>query len=309
MRDEAHAMTQSLRRLLPMAMVVFMLPCSCQPTVAPAPPSSTPAPVPAPAPAKPLDKEISNSIGMKFALIPAGKFLMGSPKQEKDRSEHEGPQHEVEISRPFYLGVYPVTKGQFAAFVKDTGYQTQNEKSKLGPPFGPWQHPFAAYEPTDDDPVICVSWNEATRFSQWLSKKEKKTYQLPTEAQWEYACRAGTTTAYSFGEDAKAIGEYGWCFDNSAGHTHPVGGKKPNPWGLYDMHGDIFQWCADYYDKDHYGKSPAKDPENTSKADKRVARGGCWHAVPGLCRAANRLPEKADLSTYDYGFRVALAPD
>ncbi len=159
--------------------------------------------------------------------------------------------------------------------------------------------------------MVYLSWNEAAKFCDWLSKKEKKTYQLPTEAQWEYACRAGTTTAYSFGDDTKDLGgDYAaWYFDNAGGHTHPVGGKKPNPWGLYDMHGDIFQWCADYYDKNYYGKSPAKDPENVSKADNRVARGGCWHAVPGLCRSACRKWATQNLSTYDYGFRVVLAPD
>ena len=256
-----------------------------------------------------LEKNVANAIGMKLNLIPAGKFLMGSPKDEKDRAVDEGPQHEVEITRPFYMGVYPVTKGQFAAFVKDDGYQTQNEKSKLGPPFGPWQHPFAGYEPKDDDPVVCLSWNEATKFCEWLSKKEKKTYQLPTEAQWEYACRAATTTAYSFGDDPKDLGDYSWFFDNSGQHTQPVGGKKPNPWGLYDMHSDVFQWCADYYAKDFYEKSPGKDPHNLDKADNRVVRGGCWHAVARLCRSANRNWAKPDLSTYDYGFRVVMIPD
>jgi eukaryotic-like serine/threonine-protein kinase len=299
-------MMQWLRRRCPVVVLLCLPLGGCKPATPAVAPPDAPPPRASDAP---LDKNVVNAIGMKLNLIPAGKFLMGSPKDEKDRAVDEGPQHEVEITRPFYLGVYPVTKGQFAAFVKDDGYQTQNEKSKLGPPFGSWQHPFDGYNPTDEDPVVCVSWNEAVKFCEWLSKKEKKTYQLPTEAQWEYACRVGTTTAYSFGDDAKDLGDYGWCFDNSGQHTQPVGGKKPNPWGLYDMHGDIFQWCADYYDKDYYGKSPGKDPQNLDKGDSRVIRGGCWHAIPKLCRSANRNWNKQDLSTYDFGFRVVMIPD
>ena len=213
----------------------------------------------------------------------------------------------MEITRRFYLGVYPVTKGQFAAFVKDDGYQTEAEQAGHKQT---WRNPgFDKYDQSDEDPVVLVSWNDAVKFCEWLSKKEKKTYQLPTEAQWEYACRAGTRTAYSFGDDPKDLGDYAWYFDNSAFHTHPVGGKKPNPWGLYDMHGDILQWCADYYDKNYYGKSPAKDPQNISKADNRVVRGGCWHATARLCRSADRNWTSQNDRTGDYGFRVVLAPD
>jgi formylglycine-generating enzyme required for sulfatase activity len=294
-------MMQFIRRRWLTVVGPCLLLCGCQRATPPVSPTAVPD-------EKPLAEEITNSIGMKLKLIPAGRFVMGSPIHEKDRSDDEA-QHTVEITRRFYLGVYPVTKGQFGAFVKDAGYQTQNEKSALGPPFGPWQRPFADYVPTDDDPVVCVSWNEAVKFCEWLSKKEKKTYELPTEAQWEYACRAGTTTAYSFGDDPKDLGDFGWFFDNSGGHTHPVSGKKPNPWGLYDMHGGIFQWCTDFYDKGYYGKGPAKDPQNLDKADSRVVRGGCWHAISRLCRSANRNWSKQDVSTYDFGFRVVLVPD
>ena len=125
----------------------------------------------------------------------------------------------------------------------------------------------------------------------------------------EYACRAGTTTAYSYGDDPGKLGDFAWFFDNSEGHTHPVTGKKPNPWGLYDMHGNVFQWCTDFYDKGYYDKSPAKDPANLDKTDFRVLRGGCWHATAKLSRSASRNWNKPDFSTYDFGFRVAMAID
>ncbi len=255
-----------------------------------------------------LPEDIANGIGMKLKLIPAGKFMMGSPVDEKDRSDDEA-QHPVEITRRFYMGVHPVTKGQFAGFIKDTGNKTQNEKSGVGPPFGPWQRPFASYVPTDDDPVVCVSWDKAMKFCEWLSKKEKKAYRLPTEAEFEYASRAGTTTAYSFGDDPKNLGDFAWYFDNAQQHTQPVAGKKPNPGGLYDMHGNVFQWCADYCDKGYYGKSPGKDPQNLDKTDFRVLRGGCWHAVARLSRSASRNWSKPEISTYDFGFRVVLAAE
>ncbi len=227
-------MTQFLLRRWPIAVAFYLLLCGADLPLAGAP--------------VPPDKdEITNSIGMKLKLIPAGKFLMGSPKEEKYGAA-DGPQHPVEITRPFYMGVYPVTKGQFAAFVKDAGYQTEAEQGDGGET---WRNPVfllaQQYEPTDDDPVVMVSWNDAVKFCEWLSKKEKKTYTLPTEAEWEYACRAGTTTAYSFGDERKDFGDYAWDDDNSEGHTHPVGGKKPNPWGPYDMHGNVEQWCSDWF--------------------------------------------------------------
>ncbi len=155
----------------------------------------------------------------------------------------------------------------------------------------------ASYNQTDDDPVVEVTWNDAGKFCEWLSKKEGKPCELPTEAEWEYACRAGTTTAFSFGDDPKALGDYAWYANNSGNHTHPVGVKAPNPWGLYDMHGDVWQWCADNYDKDYYAKSPIKDPKDTNSGQSRVLRGGSWAANRGLPlggsrRRRSRLPRR-----------------
>jgi eukaryotic-like serine/threonine-protein kinase len=285
-------MTQFLRRRWPIAVVLCLLLC-----VAALPLAG--------AGDEPAKDEITNSIGMKLKLIPAGKFLMGSPKDEKGRYDDEGPQHTVEITRPFYLGVYPVTKGQFAAFVKDAGYQTEAEQAGEKQT---WQNPgFEKYDQSDDDPVTLVSWNDAVKYCGWLSKKEKKTYQLPTEAQWEYACRAGTTTAYSFGDDPKDFGDYAWYINNSGDHTHPVGGKKPNPWGLYDMYGNVFQRCQDGYGP--YPSADSKDPQYTNKTDDRVERGGSWNGIPGQCRSAFRLHGAPGNRYNIIGCRVCLCQD
>ena len=210
-----------------------------------------------PAPSTPpvrasLADAITNSIGMKLKLIKEGAFKMGSPDSEKDAQDDEKPRHEVEITPPFYLGVYPVTKGQFAAFVSDADYRTEAERAGDESNLARSE----LREQTDDDPVVCVSWNDAVKFCDWLRKKENKTYGLPTEAEWEYACRAGTTTAYFFGDDPKMLGDYAWYYDNSEHNTHPVGGKRPNPWGLYDMHGNVWQWCAGLLRSEILSKQP-----------------------------------------------------
>ncbi len=262
-----------------------------------------------------LKAPLVNSIGMKLAPIPPGQFLMGSPDNETGRNANEGPQHEVILTGPFYMGVHDVTVGQFKAFVKETGYQTEPEKgggayrfadgSWQLDPLANWQNP--GFEQSDDHPVVCVSWNEANAFCNWLSKKEKRMYQLPTEAQWEYACRAGTTTAYSFGDDPKDLGDYAWYQDNSGNHTHPVGGKKPNPWGLYDMHGNVWQWCAD--GEREYPKAPhkesIKDPKGPDNGG-RVVRGGSWVFEPGYCRSAYRHVDYPGIRNVNFGFRVVL---
>jgi formylglycine-generating enzyme required for sulfatase activity/serine/threonine protein kinase len=248
---------------------------------------------------------------MKLTLIPPGTFQMGSPETETGHSKDEGPQHRVEITQPFYMGVYPVTKEQFAAFVQDAAYQTEAEMAgeaqtwrKPGGSF--WQ---AGYVQTDDDPVVDVTWNDGVKFCDWLSKKEKKTYQLLTEAQWEYACRAGTQTMYSFGDDAKDLDDYAWYSHNSEGHTHPAGGKKPNPWGLCDMQGNVWEWCQDYYDA--YSGAEEKDPIKVLKGpnDARVLRGGCWTYAAGDCRAACRVKGAPGSRFSNGGLRVCFRLD
>src|SRR5262249_33806279 len=140
-----------------------------------------------------------------------------------------------------------------------------------------WKDP--GFEQADDHPVVCVSWGDAVAFCAWLSKKEGKYYFLPTEAQWEYCCRAGSRTKFGFGEDEKEAELYAWYDAHAANHTQPVGKKKPNAWGLYDTHGNAWEWCADRFAGDYYLRSPKEDPPGTGSGDRHVARGGSW-AVP-----------------------------
>lgn len=246
--------------------------------------------------------DATNSIGIKFKLIRPGKFLMGAPKNDAAQIECEAPQHLVEIAQPFYMGVYPVTRGQFAAFVEDAGYKAENEKTGDKPT---WRNPhFKSYEASDDDPVVFVSWNDAGQFCKWLSKKENKTYELPTEAEWEYACRAGTTTAYSFGDDPKSLDDYAWYAANSDFQTHPVGGKQPNPWGLYDMHGNVCQWCTNQFGL--YRSEDIRDQLRDRLSKFRIIRGGSFRGKPQVCRSTYRNLGAPEGSGDDVGFRVVL---
>ena len=279
-------------------------------------------------------REVVNSIGMKLELIPAGDFLMGSPKNEEGRAPWE-QQHEVQITQPFYMGATPVTIGQFKAFVKDAGYKTEAEKDGKGgfgynaathrgeqSPTYNWKN--TGWEQTDEQPVVNVTWNDAVEFCKWLSKKEGKTYELPTEAEWEYACRAGTETRFWCGdkdEDLKGNANIAdaslkekdpsqsnvVAWDDGYPYTSPVGKFKPNPWGLYDMHGNVWQWCADWFDKDYYRNSPRQDPKGPDSGQLRAQRGGSWlHGTPRECRSAERgYFEPGHRNSHD-GFRVVL---
>ena len=231
--------------------------------------------------------EIKNSLGMRLVYIPPGKFLMGSSESEVSRDKQE-VQHEVELTKEFYLGVHEVTVGQFKQFVRETKYQTDAERDgkggygpdaagkfdKMNPKFT-WKSP--GFEQTDDHPVVIVTWNDARAFCRWLSEKEKKAYRLPTEAEWEYACRAGTSTAYWHGNDPEELAQAGNAADATArakfpgwtigikgkdGHafTAPVGQFRKNPFGLFDMHGNVWEWCEDWYDSKGYGPEAQKDP-------------------------------------------------
>jgi formylglycine-generating enzyme required for sulfatase activity len=291
-------------------------------------------------------RSFTNKADMKMVLIRAGKFMMGSDKDEKGRTDDdEGPRHEVKITRAFYMAAHTVTRGQFRKFVDDEGYETDAERNGKGgwgynadtkvferQPKYTWSNP--GWRQTNRHPVVNVSFNDATAYCNWLSKQEGKTYRLPTEAQWEYACRAGTTTRYYFGDDEgdlkkhanladqslqekldaiAAVGivkEYlGGRFADWDGHafTAPVGSFKANLWGLYDMHGNVWQWCRDRYDKDFYEESPKEDPECTKGGD-RVLRGGSWNLGARRCRAAHRFWCKPALTNFSVGFRVVCVP-
>ena len=272
--------------------------------------------------------ETTNSIGMKLRLIPAGKFMMGSSKEEIDfwlKQKHDGwykdlllserPQHEVEITQPFYMGQTDVTVGQFRQFVKATGYMTQAEReggAVRGFPNGgfndvantDWLNP--GFAQTDDHPVVCVSWNDAVEFCQWLSKQEGKTYRLPTEAEWEYSCRAGSRGRWSFGDDEGELWDYARVGGNSQNHSWPVAGLKANAWGLYDMHGNVQQWCQDLFDPNYYKTSPPKDPPGPAAGDERVIRGGLWLWGADVSRSAMRNKTNPAGRANFCGFRVVL---
>ena len=280
------------------------------------------------------EKQITNSIGMKLTLVPAGEFMMGSGESAEETAaffkknygvdllkadffKDEHPQHRVRITKPFYLGTYHVTRGQFRQFVKDSGYKTDAEKGEHagGHGMGPEKKAFefnkdyswrnAGFEQTDEHPVVNVSWNDAVAFCKWLSGKEGKTYRLPTEAEWEYACRAGTKTRYYSGDDPETLAKVANVADATAkakfpdwkytikasdGYvfTAPVGQFKPNAFGLYDMHGNAWQWCADWYGAGLLRQSPADDPKGPDTGVVRVLRGGSWLNGPGYARSAAR---------------------
>jgi len=228
---------------------------------------------------------ITNSIGMRMILIPAEEFLMGSPDSDSDASADEKPQHRVKITRPFYLGVCPVTQEEYERVMGENPSHFQGDPQR---------------------PVEQVSWDDAVEFCRRLSEKEGKTYRLPTEAEWEYACRAGSTTKWCFGDSESQLGEYAWYTVNSRSTTHPVGKKEPNDWGVYDMHGNVWEWCADWYAQDYYGGSPTDDPKGPSSGALRVLRGGSWGGVPGYSRSANRFRGSPPADRYFLlGFRLA----
>ncbi len=260
-----------------------------------------------------LPEELTNSIGMKFRLIQPGTFMMGSPASEAGRASDER-QHQVTLTQPFYMGVYPVTVGDFKRFVDKVGYKTEGERDGKGA-YGrtgkewkqdakiTWRNP--GFTQTDKDPVVCVSWNDAQSYCQWLSALEGKSYRLPTESEWEYGCRAGSRTAYCFGDGEARLGEYAWYDSNSGNKTHAVDQKKPNAWGLYDMHGNVWEWCSDWHGE--YPSGAVTDPTGASTGSYRVLRGGCWYVVAANCRSAIRLRFGPSFRSYYLGFRLALS--
>ncbi len=220
-----------------------------------------------------LRKEMRNSLDVEFVLISEGEFLMGSADGEND----ERPVHKVRISQPFYLGKYEVTQAQWEAVMGNNPSHFKGSFFKKGDP---------------NRPVENVSWEEVQEFIRKLNAKEGGAhYRLPTEAEWEYTCRAGSTTAYCFGDDEELLGEYAWYGENAGIQTHPVGQLKPNAWGLYDMHGNVWEWVQDCYGE--YPAEAVTDPQGPSSGSSRVKRGGGWSSTaPGAAgrRIAATVP-------------------
>ena len=284
--------------------------------------------------------DLGAGVKMPLARIKAGSFLMGSPESDKDAFANEKPQHEVKITRDFLLGKFVVTRQDFARFVEEEGYKTQAEQDgrgswgfnsakntmDVGAQFT-WRDP--GFEQTERHPVVNVSWNDAQAFCRWLTKKTGKHCELPTEAQWEYACRAGTTTRCFTGDDpnslsgfanvrdralmAKGIGGTSnrpyFSFSDGFVFTSPVEAMKSNPWGLHDMTGNVWQWCSDWYDERYYGNSTNVDPQGPNGGNARVVRGGSWSYTPVCCRAAFRNMSDPSASFGGHGFRVAVRLD
>jgi len=220
-------------------------------------------------------------LNARFVLMPAGTFMMGSPENEPDRCVDE-TLHQVTISKPFYMQTTEVTQGQW-------------KKVMGGNP--------SCFKGDDNLPVEQVSWDDVQDFIERLNRQEGTVkYRLPTEAEWEYACRAGSTTAYCFGDDSGGLGEYAWYGDNSEDVTHPVGQKKPNAWGLYDMHGNVWEWVNDRYED--YSSGSVTDPESSSKGSDRVIRGGGWRYYAWSCRSAVRYNGPPDVRVNVLGFRL-----
>lgn len=267
--------------------------------------------------------------GIEVVRIPKGMFLMGSPDSgfdgdgvgDDEADANEMPQHKVTLTRDFYMGKYEVTAAQYAAFLNAAGvakaevgsiaqhavdgYGVQDLFQVDYRGWTPqWNDATRRWEAGGNTPMIYVTWFGAKAYADWVGGS------LPTEAQWEYACRAGTTTAYSFGDDAAGLGDYAWYLENSVSikGPSPVGTKKPNPWALYDMHGNVWEWCSDWYGSDYYSEPSASgtDPTGLASGSHRVLRGGGWDYNARFCRSAHRDAANPVTAYVYYGFRVVF---
>ncbi len=238
---------------------------------------------------KTLPENFINSAEMEFILVPPGEFDMGSSMREKRRKLWESPVHRVKLEKPFYLGKYPVIQAQWQRIMGNN----------------------PSYFKGDGLPVENVSWEEVQEFLRKLNEMENvRSYRLPTEAEWECTARAGTTTVYSFGEEATKLYEYAWFLKNSELRTHPTGLKKPNPWGFYDMYGNVGEWVQDEYHISYKGApsdgSAWENPFSSALSKPvRIRRGGGWNGNAGCCRSAERLFAAQDRRFNSLGFRVA----
>lgn len=248
---------------------------------------------------------IENSIGMRFIRIPAGEFVMGCDWGWDD----EAPAHRVRITKSFYLAATPTTQGQW-------------ERLK-GSYITPWRNCGILREDCVEGDAVAaafVSWVEAAGFCTELTTCERaagligdsERYRLPTEAEWECACRAGTETTWFFGDEEERLGDHAWyagnAFYRKEPYAHEVGQKSPNPWGLFDMYGNVEEWCSDWYEEDYYTHSPLSDPSGPDAGDHKVLRGGSWDNVPAYCRSSYRGFASPDVDS-DYGswgFRLLL---
>ncbi len=229
------------------------------------------------------EHEIINTVNMEFVLIQPGEFDMGSHANETGRYDDEGPVHHVTMSEAFYLGKYEVTQNQWHEVM---GYNPSHFKG-------------------DDRPVENISWDNVQKFIKRLNEKENThKYRLPSEAEWEYAARAGTTTRYSFGDDDSKLGEYAWYGENSGDKTHPVGKKGANPWGLYDVHGNVREWVQDTWHDTYNGAPIDRTAWRDEVSSLVVLRGGSWFSIASSCRSAGRYYFVSVFRDPNLGFRL-----
>ncbi len=239
-----------------------------------------------------LEETIGNSVGMTLKFVPAGEFMMGSPDDDADRHPDEVPRHKIRITKPFYIGVTEVTQKQW--------FTVMGTK--------PWEGLEYVME-SDACAATYVSWDDAVDYCRRLSVLDGKQYRLPTEAEWEYACRGGNSTAHSFGSDANELKNYAWFRENAEDigemHARDVGGKRANPFGLYDMHGNVWEWCSDWFGP--YTANSTVDPVGPSTGLNRVFRGGGWRHSSKFCRSAFRGNVEPSICYSDLGFRVVMS--
>jgi formylglycine-generating enzyme required for sulfatase activity len=222
---------------------------------------------------------------MTFVKLPPGSFFMGGDPAAEQADENETPRHKVTFEKPFAIGKYPVTQAQWQMVMG------RNPSRFAG----------------EDHPVETVSHGEACEFIKRLNQKEDTGfYALPSEAQWEYAARAGSESTYCFGPERTRLADYGWYRKNSGETTHPAGRLAPNDWGLYDMHGNVHEWCADWFDRNYYARSPRKDPEGPDRGLARALRGGDWGSEDWYCRCAIRSLSAPDRRSPRVGFRLVM---
>ncbi len=343
-----HHLVLATRRLAPLLLTAALAACGTAPSLAP--------PITADPQAPKAGATFTDSLGIVFARVPAGEFLMGSdespqalaqafphadPKRLTDLAD-EAPVHRVRITRGFWLGAHEVTVGQFRRFLRESGYVPESVRDGTGgygfnPNYDPsrtergdlfegrdprysWESP--GFPQTDRHPVVNVTWNDAVAMAKWLSQREGVTYRLPTEAEWEYAARAGTRTRFPAGDDPLVLLKTANTFDREtalrwprwrdqagAGSDHypftaPVGSFAPNAFGLYDMIGNAWEWCADWYGEDYYAQSPASDPTGPADGNVRVRRGGSWNSWPLYARVAFRNWNTPETRYVLVGFRL-----
>jgi formylglycine-generating enzyme required for sulfatase activity len=266
-----------------------------------------------------------------FVRIPGGKFSMGAAKSDQSKSSDELPQHAVTLS-PFEMCAYEVTVGEFRSFIAASGYKTQAEREGGGWIWedkwsrkrdATWENTY--FSQTDDSPVVLVTWNDAIVYCNWLSSQvglkpayaiqdgnvswdmKANGFRLPTEAEWEYAARGGNKLGTKTYPGSNALGDVAWFYGNAGMKTHPIGKKKPNEIGLFDMSGNAWEWCWDWYDSSYYSDSPASDPTGPKYGSGRVIRGGAWIAGPekGFMRSVDRNNSGSSRPDYSIGFRIA----